>query len=199
MVSLVERGATVALVGPAGIGKSTLVAGVAVALEARGEVVRRLPVAPTLTPIPWSGIAPLVDGAIGGDAFTSAFADLTAARSSWGVTILVVEAADHLDEPSAAVLHPLSSTGQVTLLLTMRSSTRHPLPTSHLLRQDNAATVTVPPLPDRDAAAMHVGDDRGSRANTVELTHPLYADVLRASMGVLPIAHRLTREQCHTA
>lgn len=165
-----SRSARVQLIrGPSGIGKSTLAASVASALEVIGYTVLRVVGMPELRDVPLGAMAPLLgstgvpDDASTSDRLQRLFASVSPSTSRH---VLLVDDSPMLDEVSASTIYQLVRVYGVTCVMTAR--TEHPLEGAlSRLQHEGALDVTeLGPLP----AAVAMDMVRSALGGPVELS-----------------------------
>ncbi len=165
-----SRRARVQLIrGPSGIGKSTLAASVASALEVTGYTVLRVVGMPELRDVPLGAMTPLLgstglpDDASTTDRLQRLFASVSPSASRH---VLLVDDSQMLDEVSASTIYQLVRVYGVACVMTAR--TEHPLEGAlGRLQHEGALDVTeVAPLP----AAVAMDMVRSALGGPVELT-----------------------------
>jgi type II secretory pathway predicted ATPase ExeA len=126
-LSAVLAGSGVALVGPAGVGKTAL----ATVFEQRLDPTRYAPVRVAATeasrPIPFGALASVLSlgaGPVEPALVLGRIAAELATRAGRRKPVLVVDDAHHLDGPSAAVMLGLAANSRARLIVTVRARAR---------------------------------------------------------------------------
>jgi len=136
------------LIGPSGIGKTTVATQVAAALESTGQRVIPVVALAELSDVPLAALAPVLSLS-GSD--TDALADrvqrlLHRVGSAGNDHVLVIDDAPLLDDQSAAVVYQLVRVFGVPVLMTARTEHRITGPIQRLLHEHLVTTTTVPAL-----------------------------------------------------
>ena len=150
---LSQTDGSVALVGPAGIGKTHLATDLATEAEQRGFVVLRAVGGETTARFPFAALAPLLPPLGDQRDATALFQQVTAAwKAEHGTTPLVLFIDDcHLLDPgSAALVQQLRSAGVCRLLATIRSDNPLPDAIDALWRSGDLEIIDVDPLTPED-------------------------------------------------
>jgi DNA-binding CsgD family transcriptional regulator/tetratricopeptide (TPR) repeat protein len=164
VADLVLDGRDVVIAGPGGIGKSTVARRAGELLAESGLTVRRISASPALTPVPLAAIAGLLEGATGGDLAAVALDSLRAEEhrnalpsgDGPGRFVLVIDDIDALDDGSATVIHQLATSGNVRLVLTMRSGSVRARSIDRVVDAPMITRVDVQPMEKADADELLV-------------------------------------------
>ena len=184
------------IVGPPGFGKTVVATRAGESLTVTGTTVRRITGSPAIAPVPLAAIAGLIGGSIGGDLVGAARATLRAdATNVHQPTVLIVDDAHALDEASAVVIHQLSTSGDVRLIITVRAGANRPPSIDRLIDAPSTVRYDLQPI-DRTEAHDLLGELLGGQiessavAQLIEWSegNPLYLrELVRGSLkaGVL--------------
>lgn len=146
---------SVALTGPAGVGKSRLASEVATASAARGVTTARISGAHGGRNVPLFALRPLIGGSDPSAALGALHETLGLGRHRPGPgdPVLLVDDAHLLDDTSLAVLGQVLDADRIRLLLTVRDDASGPA-LSALLRRPEGARHRVAPLDAADASRL---------------------------------------------
>jgi DNA-binding CsgD family transcriptional regulator len=176
-------GTSVALLGPAGIGKTRLALAALEMLATQGVDTLRITATPSERPIPLLAFRPLL-GDDGTDVVGAVHRALGIgpARPGAGDPVVLVDDAPFLDDASIAALSQLLDADRVRLLLTARSTDLVPPALAAVLRRDEVRRITIDALDADDMgrvvdALIDGPVDGRSRQVLVEASHgnPLLA------------------------
>lgn len=181
------------LLGSAGVGKSRLATEVLARARGEGHPVVSVAAQETCAQVPFAAVARLLPDR--GDPLASRlelFRSAGEALSAGGAgrTVVLVDDAHLLDEPSTALLHHLASTNRAFLIGTVRAGEQLGDVLAALWRQDRAVWIEVPPLGEAEVhdllqAVLDGQVDQGAAHELHRLSggNPLYLrELVRASL-----------------
>ncbi len=161
-----ERGPTLVLLGPPGVGKTALLEAVRRRLEAAGLAVRRVVASTAGMDLPLAPFASLVDPSAPGAQDLSGLVVQVVnglrATARQQRTVLMVDDAHDLDDASAVVVSQLAHGDELRVVLTARSTEPLPVDLQHLVDGPDVEVIEVRPLV-RDATDELVRADLGVR------------------------------------
>ncbi len=149
------RGAV--LSGPAGVGRSALLAQFAADAAAQGATVQKFAGTPALSGIEFGAVASLIPEPInelGQLAILQLAHRVIGERAQATDAVIAVDDAHLLDESSAALVHQLVTSGTVFVVLTIRRGSALPDPITSLILSDNVATTELVALSEIDTVAV---------------------------------------------
>lgn len=156
VTSSLNDGASVVLLGPAGIGKTRLAGEVSDGLAAAGVTTRRVFGISSARTIPLMALRPIIGDASSGDLVAPIHdaLGLGSHRPGPGDPVIVVDDAALLDDASVAVLLQVHAAGRVRLLLTMRPDQVVGSTLTPLLRDERVRSITITTLEADGAASL---------------------------------------------
>ncbi len=145
---------SVLIAGEQGVGKTRLAAAAREQATAAGFEVRHVLAGSATRAIPFGALATLLpvirDVAENSQATLGAAAAALTRLGDERPLLISVDDAHHLDDPSAAVLHQIGSSGGTTILLTVRADLELPDPVRALWRSGAAERIDLGPLGTED-------------------------------------------------
>ena len=145
---------SVLIAGEQGVGKTRLAAAAREHATAAGFEVRHVLAGSATRAIPFGALATLLpvirDVAENSQAALGAAAAALTRLGDERPLLISVDDAHHLDDPSAAVLHQIGSSGGTTILLTVRADLELPDPVRALWRSGAAERIDLGPLGTED-------------------------------------------------
>jgi DNA-binding CsgD family transcriptional regulator len=157
-----QRG--VVIMGPAGVGKTTLATGYLELARKRGMAVARSSATRASQALPFGALAPFLPSDPGGDGLgredrtdlLRRYARAVAETARGRPLVVFVDDAHLLDGGSATLVHQLALTGAATVLVTVRSGETAPDPVVALWKDALAERIEVGVLPDPDIEELLV-------------------------------------------